>query len=43
LGYLKNDHLVPQLEISMNTGPKNSLYRQNPIDYFIIFKVVAKF
>ncbi|NLW47633.1 MAG: hypothetical protein GXY86_09895 [Firmicutes bacterium] len=43
LGYHKNDHLVPQLEISMNTGPKSSIYRQNPIDYYLIFKVVAKF
>jgi hypothetical protein len=43
LSYIRDDHLVPQLEISLNTGSKSSNCRQNPIDYYIIFKVVAKF
>lgn len=43
LSYTKNDQIVPQLEISMNAGPRSSKYRQNPVDYYIIFKVTSKF
>ncbi len=43
LSYIKNDHIVPQLEISMNAGSKSSQYRQNPIDYYVLFKITSKF
>lgn len=41
--YIKINNIVPELDISMNVGPKDSMYRQNPFDYSASLKVTMKF
>ncbi len=43
ISYIKNNNFVPELKVSMNTGPQNSYFQQNSFDYSIYFGVKSKF
>jgi hypothetical protein len=43
LKYIKNNQVIPELEISENAGAKNSEIRQNPLTGYVAFKLWLKF